>query len=201
LAISFGCIIVLSLAEMNIGRVVHLVNDILDIEKLESGMLTFQMEAVDLDNVICRSIESATGFAQQQGVQIIYQSQKGKIVTGDSERLTQVVVNLLSNAIKFSQRGGLVNVAVSGLNAGKFTVEIVDRGRGVPANQRASIFERFRQVEYTDSTAKGGSGLGLAICRALIEEHGGTIGVDDANQSNDSLANKGSKFWFTLPAR
>ncbi|CAN5583492.1 hypothetical protein BH11CYA1_BH11CYA1_26190 [soil metagenome] len=181
----------LELAEMNIDRVVHLVNDILDIEKLESGMLTFQMDAVDLNAVIVRSIESVTGFAKQQSITIDYLAANEAVeVMGDFERLTQVIVNLLANAIKFSEKNGCVKVV---LKAGvEIEVEIIDNGRGVPQNQRASIFERFRQVDSND--ARGGSGLGLAICRALIEEHGGTIGVDDLAEGA-----QGSKFWLKLP--
>ncbi len=190
----------LELAEMNIDRVVHLVNDILDIEKLESGMLTFEMETVDLNSVIIRSIESVTGFAKQQGVAITYsgatsQDSLKPDVDGDPERLTQVVVNLLANAIKFSEKGG--SIAVMLKVGSEIEVDIVDRGRGVPKNQREAIFERFRQVEAGDSSAKGGSGLGLAICRALIEEHGGTIGVDDGPEADS----KGSTFWFKLPRK
>jgi PAS domain S-box-containing protein len=197
----------LELAEMNIDRVVHLVNDILDIEKLESGMLTFQMETVNLDAVIVRSIESVTGFAKQQQVSITYDRALADThieVMGDFERLTQVVVNLLANAVKFSEKNGLVQVVLKLAEDIKLAeevefsqqiqVEIIDGGRGVPKNQRASIFERFRQVELSDGHE--GSGLGLAICRALIEEHGGTIGVDDLENGV-----KGSKFWFKLPRK
>ncbi len=191
----------LELAEMNIDRVVHLVNEILDIEKLESGMLTFEMETVDLNSVIIRSIESVTGFARQQQVAISYSGMSGQgaptgaNVHGDAERLTQVVVNLLSNAIKFSESGGEITVTIK--LGSQIEVDIVDRGRGVPKSQREAIFERFRQVEAADGSAKGGSGLGLAICRALIEEHGGTIGVDDG----PGAEGKGSTFWFKLPRK
>jgi PAS domain S-box-containing protein len=183
----------LELAEMNIGRVVHLVNDILDIEKLESGMLTFQMEAVDLNAIIVRSIESVTGFAKQQAVTINYEETEENIaVMGDSERLTQVLVNLLANAVKFSEKNGLVSVVLKADDL--VVVEIIDNGRGVPESQRASIFERFRQVETSDG--REGTGLGLAICRAIIEELGGTIGVSDLDRQA-----KGSKFWFKLPRK
>jgi PAS domain S-box-containing protein len=183
----------LELAEMNIGRVVHLVNDILDIEKLESGMLTFQMVTVDLNAIIIRSIESVTGFAKQQAVTINYEETEENIaVMGDSERLTQVVVNLLANAVKFSERNGLVSVVLKADDL--VVVEIIDNGRGVPESQRASIFERFRQVESSDG--REGTGLGLAICRAIIEELGGTIGVSDLDRQA-----KGSKFWFKLPRK
>jgi CheY-like chemotaxis protein len=103
----------------------------------------------------------------------------------------QVLVNLLSNAVKFSPRGRVVRLSAS--EAGGFAdVRVTDQGRGIPVSYREAIFERFRQVEASDARQKGGSGLGLAICKAIIEQHGGTIGVE-------SEEGQGSVFWMKLP--
>jgi two-component system sensor histidine kinase VicK len=102
-----------------------------------------------------------------------------------------VVINLLSNAIKFSPRGGVVEVAAHCFDS-TAEVRVSDRGRGVPKEAQQRIFERFAQVDASDSKAKGGAGLGLAICLAIVEQHGGEIGVS----SQEGL---GSTFWFRLP--
>ncbi len=106
-------------------------------------------------------------------------------------RIVQVLVNLLSNAVKFSPPGGVVIIAVR-RGEGWVEFRVTDRGRGVPAAHRRAIFERFRQVEMSDSRDKGGTGLGLAICRSIVEQHGGAIGVE-------SDEGRGSSFWFRVP--
>lgn len=103
----------------------------------------------------------------------------------------QVLVNLLSNAVKFSPRGGVVRLSAAS-DADWAEVRVADQGRGIPASFREAIFERFRQVEASDARQKGGSGLGLAICKAIIEQHGGSIGVE-------SEEGRGSVFWLKLP--
>ena len=113
-------------------------------------------------------------------------------VRADADRLVQVLVNLVSNAVKFSPAGAAVHVAVRE-SGGRARVEVIDRGRGVPAAHRSAIFERFRQVESSDARDKGGTGLGLAICKAIVEQHGGDIGVE-------SEEGRGSTFWFEVPS-
>ena len=101
-----------------------------------------------------------------------------------------MLVNLLSNAVKFSAPGGVVTIAVTA--DGKWTeFRVIDHGRGVPAVHRRAIFERFRQVDPSDAREKGGAGLGLAICKSIVEQHGGSIGVE-------SEEGAGSAFWFRL---
>jgi len=112
-------------------------------------------------------------------------------VIGDENRIVQVLVNLLSNAVKFSPRGSAITMSAQE-TAGFVEVAVRDRGRGVPRSYQRSIFERFQQVEASDSRQKGGTGLGLAICKTIVEQHGGTIGVE-------SEVGRGSTFWFRIP--
>jgi PAS domain S-box-containing protein len=180
-----------TIAERNCVRLIGLVNDILDLERLEQGRLHMEMGEVALADVLARTREAVQAFAADKQVAVEMEATT-VTVQGDDGRLVQVLVNLVSNAVKFSPAGTAVRVTVRE-NGGRVRVEVVDRGRGVPASHRAAIFERFRQVESSDARGKGGSGLGLAICKAIVEQHGGEIGVE----SEDG---RGSTFWFEIPA-
>lgn len=136
-------------------------------------------------------MQAVRGFAEQQGVKLAASEQSKAEIFADRDRLVQVLINLVSNAIKFSPKGGTVTLAVSEEDAG-IRFNIIDQGRGVPEQLREAIFDRFKQVEEDDAKVKGGSGLGLAICKAIVERHGGTIGVD-------SQEGKCSTFWFRIP--
>ncbi len=179
-----------NIAERNCLRLISLINDLLDIEKLEAGKLEMVFEEIDFIPVIERSIDSVRAFAEQYAVSIEASNGDARIFA-DSDRLIQVLINLLSNAVKFSPKGGTVSIALE-KSATSLKVCIVDQGRGIPAEFQDKVFERFQQVETADSKKKGGTGLGLAICKAIVEQHNGTIGVD----SEDG---KGSKFWFEIP--
>jgi len=179
------------MADRNATRLINLVNDLLDIEKMESGQLELNCKPITLNSVIERSVESVRAFAEQNGVAIETTAISDKTVSADDDRLVQVVVNLLGNAVKFSPPESVVTVTTKE-SPEHLKVEIIDRGRGVPAQLRQTIFERFKQVEVKDATEKKGTGLGLAICRAIIEQHNGEIGVE-------SEEGKGSTFWFRLP--
>ncbi len=180
----------MAVAERNVVRLVRLINDILDLERYDSGRIEMHFETVALDSVFARSLEAVRSFADQEGVAIEISPATAQ-VWGDGERLVQVLVNLLSNAVKFSPRGSVVCLEARQGN-GWSQVSVRDEGRGIPPSFRSVIFERFRQVEASDARQKGGSGLGLAICKAIIEQHGGSIGVE-------SEEGKGSLFWFRLP--
>lgn len=173
----------------NINRLMDLVKDILDIERLESGQISYLMKDVSLADVVKRSVEGLEEFAERQQVTLKAIS-TDVIVNADEDRLIQVVVNLLSNAIKFS-RGGTVEVSVA--VEGEFAkIGVRDSGRGIPAESQKLIFERFKQVSGADQHT--GTGLGLPICKSIVEHHGGTIGVE-------SVEGSGSFFWFTLPLK
>ncbi len=181
---------VIAVAERNVLRLVRLINDILDLERFDSGRIEMNFETVALDSIFMRSLETVRPFGDQEGV-ILETSPTAAQVWADGDRLVQVLVNLLSNAVKFSPRGSAVRLSAS-QEDGWSQVRVRDQGRGIPASLREAIFERFRQVEASDARQKGGSGLGLAICKAIIEQHGGSIGVE-------SEEGKGSVFWIRLP--
>jgi PAS domain S-box-containing protein len=181
---------VIAVAERNVLRLVRLINDILDLERFDSGRIEMNLQAVPLDSIFTRSLEAVRSFAEQEGV-TLETSPATAQVWADGDRIVQVLVNLLSNAVKFSPRGGVVSLSASREDRWS-RVSVRDQGRGIPASFREAIFERFRQVEASDARQKGGSGLGLAICKAIVEQHGGSIGVE-------SEEGKGSVFWFRLP--
>lgn len=179
------------MADRNAMRLIGLINDLLDIDKMESGQLSLACDNSSLKSVIERSIDSVRAFSDQQGVSVESQLNDDVTVFADGDRLVQVLVNLLGNAVKFSPKGSIVKVGVL-KDADSVRVEVIDQGRGVPEHLRESIFERFKQVSAKDSTEKKGTGLGLAICKAIVEQHGGRIGCE-------SSVGQGSTFWFTLP--
>ena len=179
---------VVALAERNAIRLMALIEDILDLERLETGKVELQMTRVPIASILRRAMESLAGFGAQ-GVRVDAPIVSSSI-DGDADRIVQVLVNLLSNAVKFSPPGGVVTIAVTA--DGKWTeFRVIDHGRGVPAADRRAIFERFRQVDPSDAREKGGAGLGLAICKSIVEQHGGSIGVE-------SEEGAGSAFWFRL---
>lgn len=177
-------------AVTSIDRLINLINDLLDIEKLEAGKLAMDPKSTSATEIIERSVESVRGFAEQHGV-LLEALPSDLHVLADCDRLVQVLVNLLSNAIKFSPEGATVTVAA--LRQDKFAeFTVADRGRGIPPSHVEAIFERFKQVKSADGARKKGTGLGLAISKAIAEAHGGTIGVK-------SEEGKGSTFWFRIP--
>jgi len=182
----------LGMAEQNVGRVINLVNDILDVEKFNSGVLSFDMANIGLHKVIADSLNSVIGLADQKDITLIYGKPTELVVWADGERITQVLINLLSNAIKFTPEGKKIEVVVRDRGE-QAEVCVIDQGRGVPPEARAEIFERFHQVQVADGKSHRGTGLGLAISKGLIEQHGGTIGVEGGPSG------VGSIFWFRLP--
>jgi signal transduction histidine kinase len=179
-----------SRAERNATRLINLINDLLDIEKLEAGQMDMVVDDILLQPVFEESLESVAQFASSHSVKMDIEP-TGLQVLADHNRLIQVLINLMSNAIKFSPEGETVRLLAK--DDGKMVeVQVVDKGRGVPESHREAIFERFKQVEAADATEKKGTGLGLPICKLIVESHGGTIGVT-------SEAGSGSTFWFKIP--
>ncbi len=179
---------IVALAERNAIRLMALIEDILDLERLETGKIDLHITDVPIASILRRAMESLAAFGAH-GVTVEAPTVSSSI-HGDADRIVQVLVNLLSNAVKFSPPGGVVTIAVTA--NGKWTeFRVSDHGRGVPAVHRRAIFERFRQVDPSDAREKGGAGLGLAICKSIVEQHGGSIGVE-------SEEGAGSAFWFRL---
>jgi PAS domain S-box-containing protein len=179
---------VVALAERNAIRLMALIEDILDLERLETGKIELQMTRVPIASILRRAMESLAAFGAH-GVTVDAPN-VSSFIDVDADRIVQVLVNLLSNAVKFSPPGGVVTIAVT--VDGQWTeFRVIDHGRGVPAVHRPAIFEPFRQVDPSDAREKGGAGLGLAICKSIVEQHGGSIGVE-------SEEGAGSAFWFRL---
>jgi PAS domain S-box-containing protein len=169
-----------SIAHKNIQRLVRLINDILDIEKLESGRVVFNLARVGLRQVVEQAIDDNRGFAEEFGVHVALDATPTKAdVNADPDRLAQVLTNLLSNAIKFSSRGGEVQVAVEELGE-TYRVSVRDHGPGIPAEFKSHIFEKSAQADGTNSRRKGGTGLGLSIVKQIVERLGGDVGFHDA---------------------
>ncbi len=171
-----------------IERLINMINVFLDVEKIQSGKLPLSKEHLPLSWVFERASDILDQLARQKQISIEYPDEGG-FVNADAERLVQVVTNLLSNAIKYSPNQGKVEITAQPSD-GWVLVSVIDHGPGLRADQHKTIFERFEQASPGDQ--KQGSGLGLAICKALIESHGGTIGVT-------SEVGKGASFWFKLP--
>lgn len=179
-----------NVAMRNTVRLIELVNDLLDIEKFESGTFDLNLESIDLDSVLNDTVESMRQVAKEAKVSINLAETSERLMA-DPERLTQVFVNLLSNAIKYSPQNGKISVYCTRI-AEEVEVSFEDEGRGIDPKFHKIIFDRFKQTEQSDSQRGRGTGLGLAICKAIVEQHGGSIGVV-------SEVGKGSRFWVRLP--
>lgn len=180
------------IAKNNCERLIRLINDILDIEKLESGKMQLDSQVVELKPLMVQALAANEGYGAERHVGLSLHFPDDKLqVDVDSDRLTQVITNLLSNAMKFSPPGANVDVHVirSGLGV---RVEVRDHGPGIPEEFRNRIFQKFSQADSSDTRQKGGTGLGLHISRAIIERMGGSI--DFVTQ-----AGVGTTFFFELP--
>jgi PAS domain S-box-containing protein len=180
------------IAHKNTDRLINLVNDLLDMEKLVSDGIKYDFEFLDLSNLVTEAVESDHDFIAEHAEKFITTDIANEIkVSGDAKRLKQVIANLLSNAIKFSPDGGEIKVAVSCCKIAA-KVSFTDHGVGIDDKFKDHIFERFAQIDSSDSRKNSGTGLGLNISKLIIEKHGGEIGLD-------SKPGVGSTFFFTLP--
>ncbi len=182
----------LRIALTNSDRLVRLINDILDLERIQSGREPLGFRNVQLADIVKQAIEVMQPMADTAGVQLLHDSTKVEI-SADPDRLLQVVTNLLSNAVKFSPPNSPVSVMLRPGVTGVI-LSVIDHGRGIPADKLESIFGRFQQVDASDSRQKGGTGLGLAICRTIVLQHSGRIWAERNPV-------RGSTFRIFLPYR
>lgn len=179
-------------AEGSVRRLVHLINDLLDLEKMGSGTMKLEIEEFFIDELFSDSIAGVSGMAESKGISLETQSIPDMIVEGDRKRLIQVFVNLLSNAVKFSPPGSKILLSAEEEGSGFLKLSVRDEGPGIPEEFQSVVFERFKQVENGCEPVMKSTGLGLAIAKSITELHSGIIGVN----SNDG---KGSTFWVRLP--
>ena len=178
------------IARSNADRLSHLVDDILDLQRIESGRITLEKRSCDVAKLMKDSVESVHLVAESEGVAIAMLPLSAAIRV-DPGRIVQALVNLLGNAIKFSRRGGHIEFAAE-RNGSNVVFRVKDEGRGIPRDKLETIFERFQQVDASDAREKGGTGLGLAICRSIVQQHGGRVWAE-------SEPGAGSTFYVQLP--
>lgn len=182
-------------AEKDAQRLLRLINDLLDVQKMETAKFELQLRPVPVSRILSTARDAVAAIAERDKVTISLPTTQAAVMA-DEDRIVQVVVNLFSNAVKFSPPESVIDVSVTSIESNegnKIQVSVTDKGRGVPRSMQAKIFERFQQVELSDASKKGGSGLGLPISKMIVEQHGGVIGVT-------SESGKGSIFWFRLSA-
>jgi signal transduction histidine kinase/DNA-binding response OmpR family regulator len=170
----------LAIAYANSQRLVRLVNDILDIEKIESGKVLFTLKRVKVRALVKQAIDTIRGFAEGYDVQISLDPASADCeVSTDPDRLVQVITNLLSNAVKFSPSEGEVKVAIQ-IRSDSVKITVRDDGPGIPDEFKPHVFEKFGQADVSDARQKGGTGLGLSIVKEIMTRLGGTVGFGDA---------------------
>ena len=182
----------LQIALNNCERLVRIINDILDVAKIESGNITLHRKPVNVADIVRQSIQVVEGPARIAKVTLDAKlPARLRPVMVDPDRMVQALVNLLSNAVKFAPSGSTVTVTAAGSDS-SVTLAVSDQGEGIAPENLNRLFKKFQQVDSSSSRRTGGTGLGLAITKALVEQHGGRIYVD-------SEVNKGTRFSFTLP--
>jgi signal transduction histidine kinase len=181
------------IAISNTDRLVRLVNDILDLERISSGKAELHPTMCSAEDLLRRAAGMQQSTTPKPSTRIFFSAQ-GVSVWADSDRILQALSNLVSNAIKFSPAGSEIHLTARNLDDNEALIEVRDQGTGIPADKIEHIFDRFHQVDASDSRAKGGTGLGLAICRSIIAHHGGRIWAT-------SIPDQGTTFHFTLPTK
>ncbi len=179
-------------ASSELDRLIRLVNDLLDVEKIQAGQFELSSDSVPLQEIFEFSISAVGELAKMSQIAVTADNAETMIVFCDKERIIQVMINLLSNAIRFSPLKSEIFLRHSIVSDNFCRIEVKDQGPGIPEAYLQTIFESFVQVPDKKNPTKGTTGLGLSICKALVEKHGGKIGVD-------SKEDQGSTFWFTIP--
>ena len=182
----------LRIAESETDRLIRLINDVLDLAKIEARQMPLHQDWHCLEQLTHKALQSLQGLARQADVHLVADPLPTVDVYMDEDRIQQVLTNLLSNAIKFSPAGKTVCLRAEIHTQGALVIEVRDQGRGIAPQDQEAIFQKFRQATNSRNPLVKGTGLGLAIARALVEQHGGEIGVRSA-------PGEGSTFFFTLP--
>jgi signal transduction histidine kinase/CheY-like chemotaxis protein len=167
----------LRIASSNTERLIRLINDILDLERMESGRAPLKLRRCSMYDLAREAVDTMSTMAEGSGIrlELTCSAPRDSIYfDADSDRILQVLTNLLSNAIKFSPASSTISVQIDS-NPNSLLLKVVDEGRGIPPDKLEAVFDRFQQVESADASKKGGTGLGLAICRSIIQQHGGAI--------------------------
>jgi PAS domain S-box-containing protein len=180
------------MADANAQRLIRLISDILDLQKAERGGVQLAVEEICGIRLVHEVAESLRPAAAEQGVALVVHSNGAPLdVSGDPDRLTQVLTNLISNAVAFSGSEQAVEVTAKAADGGRVRFEVRDHGPGISTADQDRLFQQFQQLDGSDRRRKGGTGLGLAISKALVEQHGGSIGVE-------SQLGYGAAFWFEI---
>ena len=167
----------LRIALTNTDRLIRLINDILDLERMESGRAPLHVRRCSLRDLTKQAMETMKPMADTAGVRLEFSlgvAPEGVFFDGDPDRILQIVTNLLSNSIKFSPPDSTVTLRLEA-DSSSVQLRVSDQGRGIPVEKLDAIFDRFQQVEASDARQKGGTGLGLAICRTIVQQHNGSI--------------------------
>jgi len=176
-----------------VNRLISLINSLLDLSKMEAGMMTYNLESQNIVPLIDQAIKEIGPLVEVKGISLEAKVMEGlPIIKIDGERILQVIRNIIGNAVKFTPNGGYVKVFVRAIDQG-VEVSVVDTGPGIPAENLTSIFEKFRQISVRGTSRPNGTGLGLAIAKQIVTHHGGKIWAE-------SELGHGSKFVFVLPA-
>jgi len=183
----------LEIAINNTDRLVRLVNDILDLERISSGKSELHSTTVSAEELLRKAVSAQQARTPKPSARIFFAA-NGVTVWADPERILQALNNLLSNAIKFSPQGAEIHLSARNLDDQEALFEVRDQGRGIPEEKLEHIFDRFQQGDASDTRTLGGTGLGLAICRSIINQHGGRIWAT-------STTGHGTTFHFTLPTK
>lgn len=176
----------LSIAVTNSDRLIRLITNMLDLDRVASGKVRMQRVPYPAPELMTQAADSVRRMAEDAGI-VLDVVPVDAVVHGDPDRLQQVLINLLANAIKFSPAEGGTVWLDAEVSAGELLLRVRDEGRGIPPDKLESIFERFEQVEDADARQKGGTGLGLAICRAIVKQHGGQIWAESTLGAGTTL--------------